>query len=63
MFVSMRGEVCGTVRLAGLIRNPSAMSLNPIKGSRCFIEQDTSPSLLTLTTLWQINKIISYLIK
>jgi len=41
MFVSMRGEVCGTVRLAGLIRNPSAMSLNPIKGSRCFIEQDT----------------------
>ena len=41
--------------LVHLSCNWLGMSLNPIKGTQCFLMQDTLPSLLTLRTLWQID--------
>ena len=44
----MRGGVAQCV--TRLIRNMSVVGSNPIKGSRCFLEQDTLPSFLS--TSW-----------
>jgi len=37
------------------VRKSTRVSLYPVNGTCCFLEQETEPSLLTLSAWWQIN--------